>query len=864
MRIRSHLMLLAIGAILPVLAFAVLVVAVLVEQDRITVERAATDRARAVMTAVDAELRGSITTLLAIAASPALQSDDLAGFRVEAVRALASQPAWVDLTLSGPSNDMIVDAAQSGEPPGAPMLDPASAALVVRTRRLVIGNVDQFGPSLPPGIPIRVPVLRDGRMRYVLSAIVRPDSFQDLIRAQRLPADWISGIVDANGNFVARVPPQPAGQPASVAFRAAVLRAREGWYRGPTVEGRDTFTAHERSDFSHWSIGLAIPAPLVLAGARRTSWLMGIGMATSIVIALGIALLLGRRIAGPVAELASVARSIGSAEAKPPSAESVVQEVRDVALALGEAHRAVREREQLIEREKDALQNADRAKDEFIAALSHELRNPLAALTAAAHILRVADPTHAAAADARGVIDRQTRHMSRMIEDLLDVSRLIAGKVHLVTETFDLAALATATVGAWRAAGRFTGQIVVVDAQSARVTADRTRTEQILSNLLDNAIKFTPPGGRIAVRVQHAGADVAAVGRRRGRRHAGRTGPPGIRRVRPGRPGRRPIEGRHRTGPDARQATRRAPGRLGVGGKQRHRARVDVPACAFRRRSSRCPSPASRRSAIRASPRSILLVEDNDDARNMLRDVLALQGHAIIEASDGVSGIELAKQKDPDLAIIDIGLPDVDGYEVARRIRMQSARRIVLIALTGYGQPEDLRRASEAGFDLHLVKPVTVERLDAAIASFGASASALPDANADAAAAVGFDVCAQTGASPGHAPRARCAMKFPKSFLRLPTRDPTVDEPQTSRPTRETMGFQAEVKELLGLMIHSLYSNREIFLRELISNASDACDKLRFEALHNPALLAGDSELGIRVDYDAARARSPSPTTASA
>ena len=719
-------MLLAIGAILPVLAFAVLVVAVLVEQDRITVERAATDRARAVMTAVDAELRGSITTLLAIAASPALQSDDLAGFRVEAVRALASQPAWVDLTLSGPSNDMIVDAAQSGEPPGAPMLDPASAALVVRTRRLVIGNVDQFGPSLPPGIPIRVPVLRDGRMRYVLSAIVRPDSFQDLIRAQRLPADWISGIVDANGNFVARVPPQPAGQPASVPFRAAVLRAREGWYRGPTIEGRDTFTAHERSDFSHWSIGLAIPAPLVLAGARRTSWLIGIGMATSIVIALAIALLLGRRIAGPVAELASVARSIGSAEAKPPSAESVVQEVRDVALALGEAHRAVRERERLIEREKDALQNADRAKDEFIAALSHELRNPLAALTAAAHILRVADPTHAAAADARGVIDRQTRHMSRMIEDLLDVSRLIAGKVHLVTETFDLAALATATVGAWRAAGRFTGQIVVVDAQSARVTADRTRTEQIISNLLDNAIKFTPPGRRIAVRVQHAGADVVLSVADEGEGMPAELVPRVFDVF---------VQGDQDAG--------RSKGGIGLGltlvkrlaelqgGSVSAESNGIARGSTFLVRLPAAVEPVSVAGIVpmrhSASPRSILLVEDNDDARKMLRDVLALQGHAIIEASDGVSGIELAKQEDPDLAIIDIGLPDVDGYEVARRIRMQSARRIVLIALTGYGQPDDLRRASEAGFDLHLVKPVTVERLDAAIASFGASASALPD-----------------------------------------------------------------------------------------------------------------------------------------
>ena len=129
------------------------------------------------------------------------------------------------------------------------------------------------------------------------------------------------------------------------------------------------------------------------------------------------------------------------------------------------------------------------------------MRNPLAALTAAAHVLRVADPAHAGATDARGVIDRQTKHMSRMIEDLLDVSRLIAGKAHLMPETFDLAALATATVAAWRAADRLRGQVVTVDAQSAFVTADRTRMEQIVSNLLDNAVKFTPRGKRIVVNV---------------------------------------------------------------------------------------------------------------------------------------------------------------------------------------------------------------------------------------------------------------------------------------------------------------------------------------------------------------------------
>ena len=723
MTIRSHLLLLAIGVVLPVLAFAIFVSVVLVEQDRSTVERAAMDRARAMMTAVDAELRGSITTVLAIGASPALQTNDLATFHAEAERVLTTQPNWLDVTLAEPSGRKLIDALTPLERPGERMLDPASSARVVRTGRIVIGNVDQLDASSPPGIPIRAPVMLDGQLAYVLTAIVRPDSFQDIVRQQRLPDGWISGIVDANGNFVARIPARPAGEPASNAFRAAVLRAPEGWYRGLTVEGNDTFTAHERSASTGWSIGLAIPAHIVEAAAWRTASLMGVGVALSIVTALGIAMLLGRRIAGPVVALASAARSIGSRGARAAIDDDRVREVSDVAAALRDADAAVREREQLIEREKRALQEADRAKDEFIAALSHELRNPLAALTAAAHILRVADPAHRAAADARRVIDRQTKHMSRMIEDLLDVSRLIAGKAHLRIETFDLAALAAATVGAWQAAGRFGGQVVTVDGAGGWVTADRTRVEQILSNLLDNAVKFTPAGKAITVHItQHADATLLSVA------DQGEGMAPAL------------VDRVFEVFVQGDQDAGRSKGGIGLGLTivkrlaQLQGGSVSAASAGIGRGATftvRLPAAAPAVTAAAgalpphcAVPRNILLVEDNDDARDMLREVLAMHGHAVFEAAGGEAALAIAAQTWPDLAIIDIGLPDIDGYEVARRLKSQSPRHIALIALTGYGQPEDVQRAQAAGFDLHLVKPVSIDRLDSAIASFDVSLAA--------------------------------------------------------------------------------------------------------------------------------------------
>jgi signal transduction histidine kinase/ActR/RegA family two-component response regulator len=716
MTIRSHLLLLAIGVVLPVLAFAIFVSVVLVEQDRSTVERAAMDRARAMMTAVDAELRGSIKTVLAISASPALQTNDLAAFHAEAMRMLATQPTWLDLTLTRPSGEKVLDAQKPLDRPGERVLDPASLAHAVRTGRLVIGDVDQLDASSPPGVPIRVPVMLGGHLTYVLTAIVRPDSFQDIVRRQRLPESWISGIVDAKGNFVARIPARPAGEPASSAYRAAVLSAPEGWYRGLTVEGNDAFTAHERSESTGWSIGLAIPAQTIEAAAWRTAWLMGIGVALSIMAALGIAMLLGRRIAAPVVALASAARSIGSGGVRATIDDDRVREVSDVAAALRDAGMAVREREQLIEREKSALQEADRAKDEFIAALSHELRNPLAALTAAAHVLRVADPADRSAADARGVIDRQTRHLSRMTDDLLDVSRLIAGKVHLRIETFDLGALAAATVGAWHAAGRFSGQVVTVDARDGWVTADRTRVEQILSNLLDNAVKFTPPGRTIAVHVaQDAGATRLAVA----------DGGEGIEPALVDRvfdvfvQGDQDV-GRSKGGIGLGLTIVKRLAQLQGGSVGASSAGIGHGATFTVRLPAAAPAitvTAGMPARAASSPRNILLVEDNDDARDMLRQVLAMQGHAVFETAFGEDAIALAGQTRPDVAIIDIGLPDIDGYEVAQRLKARSPRRIALIALTGYGQPEDVRRARAAGFDIHLVKPITVERLEAAIAS---------------------------------------------------------------------------------------------------------------------------------------------------
>src|SRR5206468_7072289 len=257
--IRAHLLLLAGCAALPVLVFAVLISIMLVEQEQRTFERGAIERARAMMSAVDADLRGSLSTLKALSSSRALAADDLAGFHESAVRLLATQPTWHNVTLALPSGQKVVDLRA---PFGAPLgqaLDRQTFDEVVKTQQPVIGNVSRQTAEAPPVVVLRVPIIRDGAVHYILTAHVKPESFVTLIREQGLPRDWVSGVVDGNGNFVARIPARPAGDPASAVFRAESARAKEGSYRGLTVEGFDTFTAYRRSALGNWTIGIGIP-----------------------------------------------------------------------------------------------------------------------------------------------------------------------------------------------------------------------------------------------------------------------------------------------------------------------------------------------------------------------------------------------------------------------------------------------------------------------------------------------------------------------------------------------------------------------------------------------------------------------------
>jgi len=349
---------------------------------------------------------------------------------------------------------------------------------------------------------------------------------------------------------------------------------------------------------------------------------------------------------------------------------------------------------------------ANRAKDEFLATLSHELRNPLGAIVNAAAALDHEGIDEDRAVRLRRIIHRQTHHLTRLVDDLLDVARATAGKIALNRQPVDLADVAGGCVRTLRESGRAHHRRVTIRVESVIVNADPTRLAQIITNLLDNAVKFTPAGGLVDVDVMRDGQEGVIRVSDRGIGIA----PDMLARV-------------FDLFAQAEQPLERSVGGLGIGLALSRRlvemhggtitAASEGPGrgAQFTVRlpveAMPTPAPAPAVSAPKRA-RTVLVIEDNDDARESLRLLLESLGHRVLAAADGHQGVAQALEHRPEVLLVDLGLPGLDGYEVARAIRASpGGKSAVLIAVTGYGQAEDRRRATEAGFDAHLVKPVS-------------------------------------------------------------------------------------------------------------------------------------------------------------
>jgi signal transduction histidine kinase/ActR/RegA family two-component response regulator len=367
-------------------------------------------------------------------------------------------------------------------------------------------------------------------------------------------------------------------------------------------------------------------------------------------------------------------------------------------------------------RAEQALKEADRRKDEFLAILAHELRNPLAPIRYAVEVMSRAAADASAIAWSRDVIERQVLHLTELVDDLLDISRITRGTINLNIERLEVAAIVARAVEAIEPALVEHQQQLSVDcpADPLYVEGDLTRLIQVLGNLLSNAVKFSSSGGRIELNVRHSNSMVEFCVRDYGIGISGESIPRLFNlfsRLPDG-----PAEAQSGLGVGlalVRRLVEMHGGNVAArsdGPGQGSEFVVRLPAVSGSARpieTALGPGCAAKRAG---TPQRVLVVDDNVDALEGLSLLLRTAGFDVLKASDGRQALRLAATSHPDFALLDIGMPHMDGYEVARRIRAEPwGAQMTLVALTGWGQSEDQRRTREAGFDCHLVKPVSFE-----------------------------------------------------------------------------------------------------------------------------------------------------------
>jgi signal transduction histidine kinase len=393
--------------------------------------------------------------------------------------------------------------------------------------------------------------------------------------------------------------------------------------------------------------------------------------------------------------------------------------VRERTLALEQANETLRAEIEHRKRAEEALKEADRRKDEFLAMLSHELRNPLAPMSNALHIVRLRDGAlDSNVRQSWEIMERQVEHLVRLVDDLLDVSRITRGKIKLQTEPVEVATIVGRAVESSRPIIESRGHILEVNVprERMRVEGDPTRLAQILWNLLNNSAKYTPEGGRIWLTVEEVNREAVIRVKDTGL---------GI-----------PASVLPRIFDLFTQAERtldRSEGGLGIGLTlvrrltQLHGGRVEafsdgpgrgsefvvrLPLLAREPASGEAVGEPAKEPQAQSRSHRIVVVDDNRDSAESLARLLRLIGHEVRTAYNGEEGLETVRAYRPDLVLLDIGLPVLDGYEVAKRIRAEpELEGIVLVALTGYGGDEDRRQAQACGFNSHMVKPLDFDAL---------------------------------------------------------------------------------------------------------------------------------------------------------
>jgi signal transduction histidine kinase len=679
------------------------------------------DLARALSSAADAELDSAVAMLTSLGNSPTLQNGDLPAFHTVASALAKAQPDWLGVILTDDKGNILLRTMDAyGTPPG-PVADPDSLRQLLGDQQPVAGHIAR-GPGGRAAFPVRVTVTDAKGKLYTLSAVILPDRMVRLIKRQQTPPDAVMAIRDSARAVVARSRDQngkvaDAPSPSLAALMGSA--GPEGYGTAVTSEGQPLAVAYTTRSRYGWAVVVGRPSESLRAAALERMGIYGVGIVVSLLGCFLLASLLSNRLLAAIKALQQNAVALGSGAPLALAPSSITEIVlMGKALEQAEHQRNAQEREraQLLDSLNRALashqlalvhaREAGRAKDEFLAVLGHELRNPLSPIVTSLDLLDIRDePT---SRKERGVMRRQVNHLRRLVDDLLDLSRITSGKLELDTRPINLADVVRHAVAA------APGQQVRLSAPAAVwVLGDDSRLTQVLNNLLSNAARFGSSATEVTLSADasHAQLQVSDNGIGISAELMARV-----------------FEPFHQ----APQSLARRSGGLGLGLAivrkivELHGGEVSARSAGAGMGSQftvvlPLVAPPLAEPVLAAASGinglQLLLVDDNIDAAVAGAALLELLGHQVRIAHTAAEALEAVRHSMPQVAILDIGLPDMDGYALAAAIRQQpGGDQVRLVALTGYGQKEDVARAYEAQFNLHLTKPATVADLQRATA----------------------------------------------------------------------------------------------------------------------------------------------------
>lgn len=687
------------------------------------------------MQAIDRELARAIAGLQVLAASPALSQEDFQALHAQARAAVGIAGNSVIILYDRAGNRIMSTAVDYGQPLPR-RSDMSMLATPFETGKPHVTPLFISEALNQPTVGIVVPVIMGGEVRYILGAGLLSRGLSELLASSGLPREWVAAVLDQKGTIIARTQhaEQFVGQKAvpEVWRELQSVQAATGTIKGPTKEGVAAQLSFARSGNSGWMTVVAVPSALLGSGLRISLSLLGAASTLVLVLCFLFASRASKRISQPAAQLVGLSRALERGEDLHPTPTGVDQ-FDGVATAMDHAGKTILDRERSLRESleqlhaaHDRLRDEQEKKDRFIATLAHELRNPLAPIRTGVQILSRSPPAPLAA-KTLALMERQMGHITRLLDDLLDVSRIVRGRLELQTRHVELAEVISLAVDAVDPLLKSANQTITLQVPDAPVwvNADPPRLTQVLTNVLNNAIKFSPPGSSIGLSVRVDGAEVEI-----------QVCDSGI-----GIPSEKLEEVFDTFAQVSEEKLAGHAGGLGIGlslarmlmnlhgGSIEARSKGKGQGTTMVLRLPAAPSPLHDDSAVTSgaghagNARHILVVDDNEDAAETAAAALRMCGHTVYVAHGGARALEIAAERDLDAVVLDIGMPEMDGYEVCRRLRRSERNPGVrIIALTGWNAESDRQRTHEAGFDAHLTKPADLEALEREIGSVGQSA----------------------------------------------------------------------------------------------------------------------------------------------